>query len=835
MQTLRSETPSAAPSRAEDRSGRPTRPYPGVRPFTASDADAALFCGRDAEREIIRANLVAARLTVLYGPSGVGKTSILRAGVVHDLNRDQADPDEPRVLAVIVDRWDGNAVGRIVQRAYEAARARWPAQAGDPIASTTPLHDALGELRERVRAQIFLIFDQFEELFVYHPEGAQHRLDHELPAVLDRRDPGIHLLIAIREDALAALDRFKGRIPGLFDNRLGLARLSADGARTAIERPVERFNDLSGSDRDPVSLEPGLVDVVIGQLAGHRASPGGGRGAAAENPVAASSIEPAYLQLVMARLFDAERAAGSSALRIATLHRLGDATEIIRRHVDEATGQLPRDQQDVAARAFRYLVTPSGGKVALTSADLALYTGLPEPRVEPVLERLSEGESRILRAVPAPAGSSKACAYEIFHDALAAPILEWSGRLRELRLQRRVRRLRICLAGAIAIAVGLALYLLNPHPLERAELQADDLRFAIRGAAPADRDIVIVAVDDRTVNASGDYPLYREEHAKALERILAGRPRAVVFDFTLDTPSDRTGDAPLQRAIAAGKGKVVIASYTAAGEPTLFGHPVRSMLARLHARVGYGGVPFDRDGELRHMDKYATPRPRRAAGPSGAPPPPPRRMPTLALETARLAGWRTDVPDHAWIDYRGPERTFRTVSHLDAQRGRVSPRLFRNKVVVIGETATGRRVAPVLRDRHPTPAGGGSNLPGPEIQADILSTIHRGAPLRDVPHGVIAALIVILGALGAALGLLPTRWRAPALALGALLIAVAAQLSFDAGWILPVVAPLAVFLIAALASFVVQWPSLRRRRPARPARSVGGTGYHWRPGVRSDR
>src|SRR5207248_1557687 len=58
-------------------------PYRGLIPY--SEADARLFFGRDFERQIIAANLVSSRLTIVYGESGVGKTSLLRAGVVHDL------------------------------------------------------------------------------------------------------------------------------------------------------------------------------------------------------------------------------------------------------------------------------------------------------------------------------------------------------------------------------------------------------------------------------------------------------------------------------------------------------------------------------------------------------------------------------------------------------------------------------------------------------------------------------------------------------------------------------------------------------------------------------
>jgi putative ribosome biogenesis GTPase RsgA len=58
-------------------------PYKGLAHY--EEQDARFFFGRDRDREIIRANLAARRLTLLYGESGVGKSSVLRAGVVHDL------------------------------------------------------------------------------------------------------------------------------------------------------------------------------------------------------------------------------------------------------------------------------------------------------------------------------------------------------------------------------------------------------------------------------------------------------------------------------------------------------------------------------------------------------------------------------------------------------------------------------------------------------------------------------------------------------------------------------------------------------------------------------
>src|SRR3954454_20740607 len=102
----------------------PSSPYKGLASYGDSDLDAILFFGRERDREVILANLVASRLTVLYGPTGVGKSSVLRAGVVHRLRAARAHEDDgPRSVAVVVDRWRDAPARAIVHAvADEAAR-----------------------------------------------------------------------------------------------------------------------------------------------------------------------------------------------------------------------------------------------------------------------------------------------------------------------------------------------------------------------------------------------------------------------------------------------------------------------------------------------------------------------------------------------------------------------------------------------------------------------------------------------------------------------------------------------------------------------------------------
>src|SRR5438128_10553710 len=85
-------------------------PYKGLTHY--GEEDARFFFGRDRDREIIGANLSARRLTLLYGESGVGKSSVLRAGVVHDLReRGKANLEAGlalRFLPVDFSAWRGD-------------------------------------------------------------------------------------------------------------------------------------------------------------------------------------------------------------------------------------------------------------------------------------------------------------------------------------------------------------------------------------------------------------------------------------------------------------------------------------------------------------------------------------------------------------------------------------------------------------------------------------------------------------------------------------------------------------------------------------------------------
>jgi WD40 repeat protein len=414
-------------------------PYRGLVPF--SEDDASVFFGRDRERQIIVANLLAYRLTLLYGESGVGKTSVLRAGAVHQLRRQSRESLEelgsPEFVVVEFASWRDDPVAALAEAVDRSVLAVLGDRAPDPPKPSLRLDERLEAWAERLDTQFLVILDQFEEYLLYHwDEDGDGTFAVEFPRAVNRPDLRANFLVAIREDALARLDRFKSRIPGLFGNYLRIRHLEREAARQAIVGPIEEHNRLFADGAPFVTIEPELVDAVLDQVKTGKVQVGEtGQGIIAhDDRQGDASIETPYLQLVLSRLWEEEHSAGSPALRLVTLERLGGAERIVRTHLDEAMSDLPQDDREAAARVFRFLVTPGGTKIAHTAADLAQYAEISEARLGAVLESLAGGDLRILRAGAPPPGEMVP-RYEIFHDVLAPAILDWQSRHEEGRRQ----------------------------------------------------------------------------------------------------------------------------------------------------------------------------------------------------------------------------------------------------------------------------------------------------------------------------------------------------------------------------------------------------------------
>jgi WD40 repeat protein len=427
----------------------PASPYRGLAAFADSQLDALFFFGREREIEVIAANLVAARLTVLYGPSGVGKTSLLRAGVAHRLRA------EGSAVAVVA-TWSGDPIAGLLSTVEREVRSVAPDVGSPPPGSVAEI---LSSWTRRLGADLYLILDQFEEYFLYHGDEAGAGPLAALADAIGEPGTRVHVLLSVREDALAQLDAFKSQLPGLFGNSLRLDRLGRAEATRAIRGPLERYNELVPVD-EAVEIEGELVDQILDSVETGRIRLGDtGLGGAAESASDPGRIEAPYLQLVLERLWEVETERGSNRLQVETLQGLGGASRIVEDHLERAMAALSPGEKDAAAAMYNHLVTPSGTKIAHRAGDLARYAAVDEREAQQVLDRLTS--ERIVRAGEDGVAGTQ---YEIFHDVLADAVLAWRTRHEaDRRLQherreaaRRHRRLLGVAAAALAAVVVLA-------------------------------------------------------------------------------------------------------------------------------------------------------------------------------------------------------------------------------------------------------------------------------------------------------------------------------------------------------------------------------------------
>ncbi|MDQ3803737.1 MAG: hypothetical protein M3416_07925, partial [Acidobacteriota bacterium] len=426
-------------------------PYKGLVPY--DEADAPFFFGRDPEREIITANLMGSRLTLVYGPSGVGKSSVLRAGVVHHLRglarEELAASGRPKLLVVFYNSWRDDPLAGLRARVRERVAEALGSEPPLCVLPGVSLADELQLWAECVGGRLLIVLDQFEEYFLYPQREGEGSFAEEFAHAVNRPDVRANFIISLREDWYAKLDRFKVTIPNLFDNYLRVGWLTGEAARLAIEQPVARYNELRSNGEPEVRIAAGFSDKVLeqlGRLAYRDAlaeSPGG---EARSAPAPATPIQTPYLQLVMTQLWAEALRAEKHVLHPDMLKAPRDpgkaetrAEEIVQSHLDGVMEELSPAEQEMAARAFYHLVTPGGTKIALSIGDLVGFTSVARDELEPVLTKLSSKEMSVLSQLTPPPNQPTEIRYEIFHDVLAPAILAWRARFMRAKADAEVQ------------------------------------------------------------------------------------------------------------------------------------------------------------------------------------------------------------------------------------------------------------------------------------------------------------------------------------------------------------------------------------------------------------
>ncbi|MEO8344564.1 MAG: hypothetical protein ABI607_02615 [Betaproteobacteria bacterium] len=280
-------------------------PWLGLASFT--EETRGYFYGREEEVAELCRRVQRKLLTILFGQSGLGKTSILRAGIVPRLRPDGFCPVYVRIDYSPDSPAPTEQIKQAIFRATQAAGA-WT-QAGTAVSGESLwefLHHRDDVLRDASGKTLIpiLIFDQFEELFTLAqsddfgrkraaqfiedladlvenraPKALEAKMDEDEAAVekFDFTRGDYRILIALREDYLAHLESLKGTMPSISQNRMRLARMTGAQALSAVVKPggklvseevagsIVRFI-AGGAELANAEVEPALLSLICREL-----------------------------------------------------------------------------------------------------------------------------------------------------------------------------------------------------------------------------------------------------------------------------------------------------------------------------------------------------------------------------------------------------------------------------------------------------------------------------------------------------------------------------------------------------------------------------------------
>ncbi|MCI3274837.1 nSTAND1 domain-containing NTPase [Streptomyces cylindrosporus] len=302
-------------------------PYRGLARFEPADRE--LFFGRDELVAQLRDLVCDHRFAVLFGASGSGKSSLLRAGLIPGLQHEIAARGRPAVLRVLTP--------------------------GDRPASTYGhlLAPAEGE------PEAWVVVDQFEEAFTLCRDRAERARFIDLLLAARAPDSRLRVLIAVRADFYARCGEHRGLADALRGAGLLVGPMNADELREAVIRPAQAVGHLVERE-----LTATIVEEVLDQ--------------------------PGALPMLSHALLETWRRRKGRMLTLAAYEAAGGVRGAIAATAEEVYGQLTEARRRAARQLLLRMVQPGRGtpdtRRPLTRAELAEWA---DPDVPPAVERLA--------------------------------------------------------------------------------------------------------------------------------------------------------------------------------------------------------------------------------------------------------------------------------------------------------------------------------------------------------------------------------------------------------------------------------------------------------------
>lgn len=202
-------------------------PYKFLEYYETTDRE--IFSGRDQDISKFVGHILINKLVVIYGEPGIGKTSLIKAGIIPELRE--------RNVVIYTDCEEDplNSIKEAIEKEFKRDRVR-----SFKLDKSLSLVEFFKNID--LPFSIIIFVDHFENFFKQVPQKAREHFIDEISAATYADKPSVKFIFSIRKDFFVQLGSFKDRLPELFQNAFELTRLTESQAIEAITVPAKLFN-----------------------------------------------------------------------------------------------------------------------------------------------------------------------------------------------------------------------------------------------------------------------------------------------------------------------------------------------------------------------------------------------------------------------------------------------------------------------------------------------------------------------------------------------------------------------------------------------------------------
>lgn len=400
-------------------------PFVGPRPFGSSENDQQRFKGRFFETKRIISYLRSQKVTLLYAPSGTGKTSLINASVIPELERKKCDvlPVTRIQITTASNQYLEQVKNKYV---FNAILRMLPPE----VNPEDVINETLSSFIEKFPKQFanndypiprIFILDQFEEIFtVPTVDWADQREDFfkQVADALDN-DSSLRVMFIIREEYVGQIEKYGEFLPNGFTTRFRLNSLTAKNAELALSEPLKNTNR---------KFETGVAEKIVADMSKIKWTSN-------DNEIIdiqGDTIEPVHLQLVGSTLWE-NLPKNVTSIKHSDIKQYGDVDKILLSYYENELKNIIKtykiNEKKLRAWVDSYLITPAGTR-SIVFRDKETTKGLNNK----IIDALSN--SHIIRGDERSSGYW----YELSHDRWIIPIKKSNAKWRQTHAKKLQKR-----------------------------------------------------------------------------------------------------------------------------------------------------------------------------------------------------------------------------------------------------------------------------------------------------------------------------------------------------------------------------------------------------------